>query len=106
MDWIIPILAVTVSGVVFALIYSKIRLLEKVNTKIKSRPLRITLFLFAAVLLGVVSAAVGIVTRNISENEIWAEIVQWAIFGAILPFVLGGISSKNGENETAQTKEA
>ena len=100
-DWAVPILVAAISGVVFTLIYSKIRLLEKVNNKIKSRTLRITLFILAAVLTGVVSSVV----RNISDNELLAEIVQWTIFGAIMPFVIGGITSKNGENEAAQNKE-
>ena len=99
-DWIIPILAVTASGVVFALIYSKIGLFEKVNIRIKSRPLRIMLFILAAVLFGIVSAIVRRVMLNISEIELLAEITQWAMFGAILPFVIGGISSKNAAQET------
>ena len=92
--WAISILAATFSCLVFALIDSKVKYVEKLSIKIKSRTLRIALFILGAVLLGVLSAAVRMVTLDIFGNELLAEITQWIIFGAFLPFVLGGISSK------------
>ena len=100
-DWIIPIIAVVISGLIFTLIDHKLGLVEKISSRIKSKALGIVLFILGAVLVGVLMALVSRVTLNISENELLADILGWVIMGAFMPFAIGGISSKSDTKESA-----
>ena len=51
----------------------------------------------ASFLLGGLGVIARRVVFSVSDNELLSIIVEWAVFGAVLPFVIGGITSKKGE---------
>jgi hypothetical protein len=92
------ILAGAISAVVFSLIDAKVGYVKKVYSKAKTHTLRVLLFIMASFLLGGLGVIARRVIFSVSDNELLSIIVEWAVFGAVLPFVIGGITSKKGES--------
>ena len=82
-----------IPAVALTLVDNKVRYVDKLYSrlKIESRIFRILLFIVVAVIIGILGVLVQRGVMRISGNERLAEIARWVIFGACIPFLLGGM---------------
>lgn len=89
MFWV-GIVSAVISAIVFSLIESRFRFAQKLRSHIKvEKPaLRFVVFIAMAVAIGVLSSFAGMAAFRIFGNELLQEIVNWAVLGAGMVFLL------------------
>ena len=94
----ISLLFMIIPAMTLTLVDNKVRYVEKLYSrlKIKNRVFRILLFIIVAVIIGILGVLVQRGVMRISDNERLAEAARWIIFGACIPFLLGGVSPGEG----------
>ena len=101
----VSIVTVAVSVLIFALVDNKVGYTEKIALKIKKPALRIVLFILAVFIMGVLSAVIERVVLDISGSELLSDIAQSFVFGALIYFLVSGVTSKKDSKKDETTKD-
>jgi len=93
MSFLIGILSAVVSARVFYFIDSKMKLSEKLHSRIKGKKpqVRYVFFIAIAMLTGVLSAVLGRAALEIFNSEMLREITSWAVLGAGFVLLFSGM---------------